>query len=203
MPASPKRSGRCTCRPTTRHGRNGDRLDPARRSSSNRIVRACVTRPALTLFRGGQYDEAQAGSRARARAAADLRRRDAAARHGADAPGPDRRGPRRIQEGDGASAQLGGGAYRHGPGALQRRRDYQEALDAFEKAIALSPSSAISLTRAGAAAQQLGDNTSARSITTNGPTPFSRAPKRFRTWARSITVWATSRRPPPRTKARC
>jgi tetratricopeptide (TPR) repeat protein len=42
--------------------------------------------------------------------------------------------------------------------ALYAASRYQEALEAFDKAITLSPASAITLSRAGAAAQQLGDN---------------------------------------------
>ncbi len=122
----PRRSavGDVRRRPTTRPGPTAAiAIDRDARSSSSRIGRACATSPALTLFRGGQYRRGASRSRARARAAADLRGRDPAARDGADAAGQDRRGPRGIPARSMAhSPERGGGAHRHGRSRCTTRR---------------------------------------------------------------------------------
>ena len=196
MPASPKRSGRCTCRPTTRRGRSARWSRPGRAIAARaRSAERALHRRADAVSQRPIRRGAGRSSSARWRCSRPTKTRSGCTARVLMRQGEIDDGLAEFRKVMAHPPERGGGPHRHGRRRCTTRHDIQEALDAFEKAIALSPGSAISLTpgrRRGAAA---GRHQARPRRTTNGPTPSSRARKRFRTWARSITAWATTRRP--------
>ena len=169
MPASPKRSGRCIEQTNDKtwadramaSTRDGGR---ARAGSSERALHRRADGVSQWRLRRGANSELER--------ALELQPtyEDAIRLHGTVLmrQGEIDAGLAEFQKRDGAASERRGGLQPTWASRCLRASRFQEALDAFDKAIALSPGSAISLSRAGAAAQQLGDTKRALDVLRTG-----------------------------------